>query len=143
MKEIVKITIKGCSGYGPVDMAYDDKLTLTPTSISYEYKPYLESEMNPPRKWSHRMNSPLFKVGFERVVTTMLSVLEPEEVWECTDVGMMDFTVTYDDKSRKHIRYWCTPSAFPECCAAVRDLVPFTEMTPEVVRSHDDDVEDE
>lgn len=42
MKEIVKITIKGCSGYGPVDMAYDDKLTLTPTSISYEYKPYLE-----------------------------------------------------------------------------------------------------
>lgn len=56
---------------------------------------------------------------------------------------MMDFTVTYDDKSRKHIRYWCTPSAFPECCAAVLDLVPFTEMTPEVVRSHDDDVEDE
>ena len=140
MKKLIPILLSalmltGCTGAG--------KLTLTPTSISYEYKPYLESETNPPRKWSHRTNSPLFKVGFERVVTTMPSVLEPEEVWECTDVGMMDFTVTYDDKSRKHIRYWCTPSAFPECCAAVRDLVPFTEMTPEVVRSHDDDVEDE
>ena len=58
-------------------------------------------------------------------------------------LGMMDFTVTFDDNSKKHIRYWCTPSAFPECCAAIRDLVPFTEMTPEVVRSYDDDVEDE
>ena len=84
---IIKIVIKGCSGYGPVDMAYDDKLTLTQTSISYEYKPYMESETNPSRKWSHRTNSPLFKVGFERVVATMPSVLEPEEVWECTDVG--------------------------------------------------------
>ena len=99
MKEIVKITIKGCFGYGPVDMAYDDKLTLTPTSISYEYKPYLESETNPPRKLSHRTNSPLFKVGFERVATTMPSVLEPEEVWKCTDVGMMDFTVTMTIKA--------------------------------------------
>ena len=90
---IIKIVIKGCSGYGPVDMAYDDKLTLTQTSISYEYKPYMESETNPSRKWSHRTNSPLFKVGFERVVATMPSVLEPKEIWECTDVGMMDFTV--------------------------------------------------
>ena len=31
-----KITIKGASGWGPVDLAYDDKLTIKPDGISYE-----------------------------------------------------------------------------------------------------------
>ena len=29
-----KITIKGASGWGPVDLAYDDKLTIKPDGIS-------------------------------------------------------------------------------------------------------------
>ena len=35
--DIIKIVIKGASGYGPVDEAYEDKVTLTESSISYEY----------------------------------------------------------------------------------------------------------
>ena len=103
MSIIIQIAIKGCSGYGPVDTAYDDKLTLTPTGIRYEYKPYLESDFNSTRKWSYKTNSPLFKVGFERVSEMMPSILEAEETFLCTDVGMIDFTVTYEDKSKKHI----------------------------------------
>lgn len=37
--EIIRITIKGSSGFSSVDEAYRDKVTLTPHSISYEYKP--------------------------------------------------------------------------------------------------------
>lgn len=37
MEYIVRIVIKGASGYCPADEAYNDKVTLTPGSISYEF----------------------------------------------------------------------------------------------------------
>ena len=140
---IVKIVIKGCSGYGPYDMAYDDKLTLTPTGMNYEYKPCVESEANPARKWSYKTNSPLFAIAFERVADMIPGIVNPTVVWECTDVGMIDFTVTYEDKSKKHIRYWCTSDAFAECFTVINDLVPMAEMRPEVTRLYSEDIEEE
>lgn len=38
-----RITIKGSSGYCPVDVAFHDRVSLTPHSIEYTYKPYYES----------------------------------------------------------------------------------------------------
>ena len=32
--KITRIAIKGASGYGPVDESYDDKVIITPSSIS-------------------------------------------------------------------------------------------------------------
>ena len=52
MKDIVKIVIKGTSGYCCVDEAYNDKLVITSDAISYEYTPIKESKINPKRKWS-------------------------------------------------------------------------------------------
>lgn len=61
--DIIRIVIKSASGYGPLTEAYEDKLTITSSSISYEYKPHpmSESETNIYRKWSYRATSPLFK----------------------------------------------------------------------------------
>ncbi len=39
MKDIIRIVIKGESGYCSVDDAYNDKITITRDSIRYEYKP--------------------------------------------------------------------------------------------------------
>ena len=50
MADIIRIIIKGESGYGPVDEAYSDKATIDRDSIRYEYKPVVESEINPPRR---------------------------------------------------------------------------------------------
>ena len=61
MAEITRIVIKGSSGYCCVDEAFNDKVTITEGSISYEYVPYVESEINQKRKWSYKTNSPLFK----------------------------------------------------------------------------------
>ena len=47
VSRIVKIVIKSTSGFGPIDQAYNDKITITPESISYEYKPYEETDSNP------------------------------------------------------------------------------------------------
>ena len=57
MKEIVRVTIKGFSGYGPYDEGYEDKVIITPDFISYEYVPNVESETNPKRKWRYSTNS--------------------------------------------------------------------------------------
>ena len=48
--KITRITIKGSSGYCPVDVAFHDRVSLTPHSIEYTYKPYYQSEMNRPRR---------------------------------------------------------------------------------------------
>ena len=48
-KDIIRVVIKGSSGYGPVDEAFNDKVTITRDSIRYEYTPYLASETNPVR----------------------------------------------------------------------------------------------
>lgn len=51
MADILRIVIKGGSGYGPVDEAFSDKVTIDCDSIRYEYTPVVESEINIPRKW--------------------------------------------------------------------------------------------
>ena len=40
MPDINRIVIKGSSGYCCVDEAFNDKVTITEDSISYEYIPY-------------------------------------------------------------------------------------------------------
>jgi len=65
----VRIVIKGESGYDPVDEAFTDKVTITDSSIKYEYKPHpcSNSEVNVPRKWSYTTDSPLFKKLFKQI----------------------------------------------------------------------------
>ena len=46
MADIIRIVIKGGSGYGPVDEAFSDKVTIDRDSIRYEYTPVVESEIN-------------------------------------------------------------------------------------------------
>lgn len=133
MKEIFRIQIRGCSGYCSGDMAYDDVLTLTHNEIRYEYKPVIESNFNPARKWKYQTNSPEFRSVFNRVAEMMPDILHAEQTFLCYDIGMIDFTVTYEDKTRKHIRYWCTSDEFSDCFALIKKLVPFFETIPSVL----------
>ena len=139
MRPIVKIVIKGSSGYGPYDEAYEDKLTLTDSSIAYEYKPLCVSEENPARKWSYKAKSVDFSTAFSRVAQLMPSVLEPEMNVHCCDAGMIDFTVTYDDKTKKRKTYWCSGDDFREIFWLIQSLVPAIERTPEVIMTFDDE----
>ena len=43
MADIIRIVIKGGSGYGPVDEAFSDKVTIDCDSIRYEYTPKAKS----------------------------------------------------------------------------------------------------
>lgn len=133
MCAIIKIVIKGSSGFGPGDEAYEDKLSLTCSSIAYEYKPLFATKNNPVRKWSYRTTSEDFSMAFSQVAQLMPAVLEPEYIAHCCDAGMIDFTVTYADKSKKKKTYWCSGDDFRDLFELIRSLIPQAERTPEVI----------
>lgn len=100
VKYIARIVIKGASGYGSADEAYNDKVTITPTSISYEYKPMYESELNLSRKWSYKTNSPIFRLMYDKVAGMLPAIIERGIQEFCTDIGGIEFNITYSDKTK-------------------------------------------
>ena len=76
MADIIKIVIKGSSGYCCAEEAFNDKVTITPESISYEYNPFIEKEINPKRKWSYKTNSPIFKKIFSNITGMLPGILD-------------------------------------------------------------------
>lgn len=145
VKYIARIVIKGASGYGSADEAYNDKVTITPTSISYEYKPMYESELNPSRKWSYKTNSPIFRVMYDKVAGMLPAIIERGIQEFCTDIGGIEFNITYSDKTKFKEIYWAPGDYFEELLVAIKRMVPETEYTPAVLLTLEDfdDEEDE
>ena len=144
MPDIIRIIIKGASGYGPVDEAYEDKLVITSSSISYEYKPHpmSRSEMNIYRKWSYKTTSPVFKNLFSKVVEMTPHFLYNDETLFATDIGPTSITATFDDKHRETVNYFCPSEFFEEYFRVIKQMVPGCEYTPAVLLT-DEDFEDE
>lgn len=145
VKYIARIVIKGASGYGSADEAYNDKVTITPTSISYEYKPMYESELNPSRKWSYKTNSPIFRMMYNKVAGMLPAIIERGIQEFCTDIGGIEFNITYSDKTKFKEIYWVPGDYFEELLVAIKCMVPETEYTPAVLLTSEDfdDEEDE
>ena len=145
VKYIARIVIKGASGYGSADEAYNDKVTITPTSISYEYKPMYESELNLSRKWSYKTNSPIFRMMYDKVAGMLPAIIERGIQEFCTDIGGIEFNITYSDKTKFKEIYWVPGDYFEELLVAIKRMVPETEYTPAVLLTSEDfdDEEDE
>ena len=137
MADIIRITIKGESGYGPVDEAYSDKVTVDLDSIRYEYKPVLESEINVPRKWSYQTTSPIFRKLFSEAAAAVESILHWEEPF-VTDLGVTTFSVTYADKTKATRDFILPGDDFKECFAIIKQMVPGCEYTPAVLLTSED-----
>ena len=112
--KIVKVIIKSESGYGPVDEAYKDKLTITRDSIMYDCNPYCESDIVKTHKWKYKTNSFLFEQLFDNICEIIPRYLDSDEILYCTDIGPTDITVVYDDKSRRTEHYFCPSEYFRE-----------------------------
>ena len=138
MEDIIKIVIKGLSGYCCVDEAYNDKVTITPESISHEYIPSVESEMNPKRKWSYKTNSPIFKMKYDTLVDLMPDVTERNIDEFCTDIGGIEFVITYSDKTKFHETFWGPSDYFESQFKAIKSMVPECEYTPVVLLTSED-----
>lgn len=138
MKEIIKIVIKGGSGYGPTDEAYNDKVTIEQKGISYEYIPMFESEMNPVRKWSYKTNSPIYGMLYENLKKNIVSVTETCVEMFCTDIGSIEFIITYDDKTKFKKTFWVPGDEFKEVFSIVKQMVPGCGYVPAVLMTEED-----
>ncbi len=140
MSDIIRIVIKGASGYGPVDEAYEDKLTITSESISYEYKPHpmSHSETNIPRKWSYKTTSPVFAEIYQKVAEMTPYYLYNDEILMATDIGPTEITATFEDGHKEKVNYFVPDEFFREWFLEIKKLVPATEYTPAVVMTSED-----
>lgn len=136
--KIVRLAIKGCSGYGPYDLAYDDKVTITRDSIQYLYKPLCISEENQPRKWSYRTNRPDFEKIWDELCSSISAVLEQKEEM-VLDGSEVTFTVAYEDKSKVVKTFWSPyGEPFASCFRLIKRMIPGGELVPEVLWTEDE-----
>lgn len=137
--EITRIVIKGASGYGPVDEAYEDRVTITDSSISYEYKPHPMSDLetNVYRKWSYKTTSPIFKQIFKEAAAMTPDIIYNDEILFATDIGPTEITVTFEDKHREKANFFCPSEFFLEYFRVIKKLVPACEYTPAVLLTRD------
>ena len=137
-KQIKRIIIKGYSGYCIADEAFEDKIDIDSGSISYEYRPVIESEINPYRKWSYKTNSPLFKEAFKTISKMMASYIERDIDYFCTDIGGVEFRISYADGTRFIHHYSVPGDEFSDMFSVIKTLVPATEYTPAVLLTSED-----
>ena len=138
MKKIVRITIKGSSGYCSSDDAFNDKVTIEENSISYDYIPLFASEHNQPKKWSYKSNNHFFKTVFNKVCEMLPDALNLDPEIMYTDIGAIDFIITYDDKSREKKQFFVVGDDFGELFKTIKTLVPATEDVPVVLMTDED-----
>lgn len=136
MADVIRIVIKGESGYGPIDEAYTDKVTIDRESIRYEYKPMVES--NSMRKWSYKTNSPKFQKLFMEAGNAVDTVMNWKEASFVMDIGATTFVVTYADKTKRERDFFLPGDDFKDCFAVIRQMVPGCENTPEVLKTAED-----
>lgn len=143
MTEIERIVIKGSSRYCCIDEAFRDKVSITSTSIVYEYAPYMETEINPKRKWSYRTDSPIFKKMYSDIADMIPEIVGREITEFCTDIGGIEFNITYSDKTKFKETYWVSGDYFEELFKTIKRLVPEYEYTPVVLLTSEDYDEDD
>ncbi len=135
MKRIVKIIISGGFGYGPVDEAYDDKLTVDAGSISYELKPVIASDTFSIQRWSYKTNSHLYLEKYNQLCDCLPMVIanattEPD----CTDIGGISFNITYEDGSKEEKDFWLPGTEFQDAFKIIKAMIPPCENTPAVLK---------
>lgn len=138
MTDIIQIVIKGTSGFGSIDNAYRDKVTVTPDFIAYEYTPYRETAAVPKRKWRFQTNSPTYQAEYDKITALLPKALAGSEETYCTDIGSVSFVITYADKTKLQKTYWLPGEYFGELFTAIKALVPACEPVPAVLRTSED-----
>lgn len=136
MADVIRIVIKGESGYGPIDEAYTEKVTIDRESIRYDYKPMTKS--NSVRKWSYKTNTPKFQKLFMEAGNAVDTVMNWKEASFVMDIGATTFVVTYADKTKRERDFFLPGDDFKDCFAVIKQMVPGLENTPEVLKTAED-----
>ena len=135
MNEIIRITIKGESGYGHINEAYQDKITICKDSIRYEYKPMVVSKDNLMSSWSYKTSSSTFYQLFLNAGKAVEKIIDMDHDLRATDIGCTSFVITYSDKTRKMRNFFLPPNDFKQCFSIITQMIPSCEDIPKVIKS--------
>ena len=123
-RDMIRITIKGTSGYTAPEYAYRDELTITRTRIFRDYEPRIPSEVNPPRQWSYPLGLEHRQI-WEDLITAVIEILHRGAASGMFDVGSRTFTVTYADGSEEERVFFLSSFAFKKCYELIDKLLPY------------------
>ncbi len=137
-RDMIMLTVKSSSGYCFPEYSYTDEITVTPGLIAYVYKPGIESESNPPRKWVYRLTEEHWGI-YEDLITSVIEIFHRGASSGMFDVGTRVFTVTYSDSTEEEREFFLGASAFEDCFALIKKLIPPSEEIPNGIRTRDDD----
>lgn len=138
MGKITRIIISGSSGFCTVDQAYTDKITVTEGSLAYEYKPMHETLVHPSRKWSYKSNNLAFQNMYDELVNEMPFIINYDKELFCTDVGGIEFIITYSDKTKFKKMFFLSGDEFEQCFQIIKRVVPGCEAVPRVLMTESD-----
>ena len=138
--KINRVTIKGASGYCCADEAYEEKISITSSSASYEYRPHPDSslETNIYRKWSYKTNSPVFLHIFNQIAEMTPEILNRDINSAAEDTGMVEIIVTFEDRHSETATYLYTGEFLAEYFRLIRQMVPSTEYIPVTLLDRED-----
>ena len=138
MADIIRIMIKGSAGYGPIEEAYNDKVTISMDSIRYEYRPVIENDVNVNRKWSYKTTCPIFQKLYKDACAAVQEILGRDINSSDCDAGEVLFVVTYADKTKRERSFFLPGDDFKECFLIIKQMVPGCEYVPAVLLTSED-----
>ena len=141
MNDVKRIVITSTSGYGSVADAYQDRLTLTLEGISYKRTPEIESDYNYGRTWTFKTNNREYQGYVDYLAEKVVELIRNGIPYEVTDVGVIGFTVVYEDGTRLKDSYKINSSYFSNILSGLEEYLPRCETLP--ILSYDDEEDDE
>ena len=130
MAEITKIVITKNPGYGCSSTMFQEKITLTANSIEYKLIPHMNNKSDIEKHWKYQSNSGAVKEKIKEAFDELGKFVWLDENAACLDIGLIEFIITYSDKSKLKKIFWRPQTDFRSGLLAVRDLVPYLEQMP-------------
>lgn len=131
--EIIRITINHESGYGLIEKAFEERITIEENSIKYKYKPVMESITNRVKTWSSKQTNQEFQDMFHAAAEAIVEIMEWENVDECMDVGRTNFVLTFADGSKISKYFFLPCNDFEKCFALIRRMIPLLKAMPQIL----------
>ena len=130
MAEITKVTITKNPGYGCSSTMFQEKITITASSIEYKLIPHMNNKRDAEKHWKYQTNSGAVKNMIKEVFDELGKIVWLDENANCRDIGSIEFAITYSDKTRFKKTYWRPLTDFRKGLLAIRDMIPGTEQMP-------------
>ena len=127
---ITRITIKSESGYGPLEKAYKDRLTITRDSIRFEYEPLKETPHNPAVHWTETSSDPQFSFMFANLCQEVKKIMSREEELTGTEHDLTTFSIMYDNGKKDERTFRISDDEFVLCFTIIDQMVKMVHQTP-------------